>query len=75
MQEGEQVAVRLRVYPNPARDLVMAVGFKGKATIVDILGRVIATINAREPVDVATLPRGLYIVRAGGQVATFVLIE
>jgi len=37
VQEGEQVAVRLRVYPNPARDLVMAVGFKGKATIVDIL--------------------------------------
>ena len=60
----------LRLYPNPARDLLVLERPAGdgpaEATLLDALGRVVLTAAApagRTALDVRALPEGLYVLR------------
>ncbi|MDR3296733.1 MAG: T9SS type A sorting domain-containing protein, partial [Prevotellaceae bacterium] len=74
----------LAVYPNPVRDAQLTVRhaqFEGSARLLSIYttsGKLVYSQNASEgettTLNVAHLPQGLYLVRAGRHVAT-VLIE
>ena len=60
----------LRLYPNPARELLVLERPAGEglaeATLLDALGRVVLTAPApagRTVLDVRALPEGLYVLR------------
>lgn len=51
------------VYPNPATDYILTRGFQ-KVTITDLNGRIVTTVENVEKVDVSTLTKGIYVVKA-----------
>lgn len=68
----------LSFFPNPARQRVRVVGAhpadaaSEPLLVLDLRGRVLRRLPAAAPLDVASLPSGLYVVRQGraaGQLA------
>lgn len=55
------------LYPNPASSQVVAAG-EGKVFVYDMKGALVAEGNANEPIDIAHLERGIYIVKSGDAV-------
>ncbi|MDY6439187.1 MAG: RICIN domain-containing protein [Prevotella sp.] len=71
--DGENA--RLRVYPNPATDYITIAQAAGKhVSIFDTMGRIqidIPSCPEHCRIDVCFLPKGTYIVRAGGKSELF----
>ena len=74
-------APRLRVYPNPATDATpLTLDLSGlpagtyQATLYDAAGRTVRTVSAQgalaQPLDVRSLPTGLYLLRLSGTTGT-----
>jgi hypothetical protein len=54
----------VKIWPNPARDLIECVGFSGNTTIYNIAGCPvwIGNIDGKYTVNISSLPSGLYII-------------
>ncbi len=69
----------LRVYPNPARDVVNVVGFRGEnISIFDATGVRVAELKAYDATgrwDVSGLAPGGYVLKAGETVVRFVVVR
>jgi hypothetical protein len=68
---------KLRVYPNPARDVISVEQIFGNTiALVNVLGQVVQTqvvVNNKAQFNVSNLPRGLYSVKGIKQVSKVVL--
>jgi hypothetical protein len=69
------MAERYRLYPNPVKDVLTIAAAEriSGITICNLLGQVVYSRvcnSMRETIDVADLPRGLYMVRINGSVVT-----
>jgi hypothetical protein len=72
ISESQQAANMLNVYPNPAQNLIYVSSANGsykptQATIYNMAGQKMAmqefTLSATNTVDIATLPKGVYVVQ------------
>ena len=67
-----QTLPKLAVYPNPAGDMLYITdAFVGEAEIYTIMG-VLVLVSGRASINIARLPAGTYIVKAGGRAAKVV---
>lgn len=60
----------ITIYPNPASDVLVVKSSAGQIEIVDVLGRLVLTARSDKGetvINIAALPTGTYVVRAGGQ--------
>ena len=65
---GEAEAPQVRVYPNPASDVlhVQGVGAEVAVELIDALGRRVRSVRGQQTVNTADLPAGLYLLRVAG---------
>ena len=70
IEEEQNPTVSL--YPNPANNLLFVNGINGEFDyeIVDVAGRILASGTTTRLVDVANLPKGLYVLRINDDVLT-----
>ncbi|MBX2845255.1 MAG: T9SS type A sorting domain-containing protein [Saprospiraceae bacterium] len=68
----QETLAELRVWPNPARDVLSVAGSVSEVEVLDVRGRVLITSNDAQNIDVSSLPRGLYFLRIDGQTLKFV---
>jgi len=64
----------IKLYPNPARDIVYLTGTSGMACIYDITGRLILSKQIEDEgwIDVRTLTKGTYFMRINGKSYKFI---
>jgi len=72
----EAVATTIRIYPNPAASYLVVEGAKQSVSIFNTAGqrllvRIVPDGEVKTTVDVSTLPRGAYFVKAGERSMTF----
>ncbi|MBR4738374.1 MAG: T9SS type A sorting domain-containing protein, partial [Bacteroidales bacterium] len=75
---GDVNTVNIKLYPNPASDIVVLEGVEGKAevTVTDLVGRVVlkqAVSEGRNVIDISALSVGTYFVRVGNSVRKLVV--
>lgn len=61
---GEVAANGVKVYPNPATDVIYMAGNEGVAELYDLSGSLVRTATG-ETMDVADLATGVYVLRVG----------
>ncbi|MBR4739259.1 MAG: C10 family peptidase [Bacteroidales bacterium] len=75
---GDVNTVNIKLYPNPASDIVVLEGVEGKTevTVTDLVGRVVlkqAVSEGRNVIDISALSVGTYFVRVANSVRKLVV--
>jgi Secretion system C-terminal sorting domain len=75
--EWQMVSGELSVYPNPASDVIQVSNIMGdKVSLYNTVGQLVAeqkVVQNKAELQVAHLPKGLYVVKTAGQVAKVVI--
>jgi hypothetical protein len=68
----KEVSEKFNIYPNPVNDVLTIDGDYTSATIYDVFGKVILTINNQNTIDVTDLSSGVYFININTNNATTV---